>query len=115
MREYVVPNVNGPKSSIVRPPVNANNFELKSSFIQMVQQEQSGGGPTEDPNQHLANFLEICDTTKLNGVGDDAIRLRLFPFSLKDNAMVWLNSKSPNSFTTWIELAQAFLSKYFSK
>ena len=39
LREYVVPNVNGPKSSIVRPPVNANNFELKPSFIYMVQQE----------------------------------------------------------------------------
>ena len=28
--------------------------------------------------------------------------------------MVWLNSKSPNYFITWTELAQAFLSKYFS-
>ena len=61
----------------------------------------------------MANFLEICDTIKINGVSDDAIRLRLFPFSLKDKAKVWLNSKAPNFFTTWIALIQAFLSKYF--
>ena len=75
LREYAVPNVNGPKSSIVRPLINANNFEIKPSLIHMVQQEQFGGGLAEDPNQHLANFLEICDTIKMNGVSDDAIRL----------------------------------------
>lgn len=79
----------------------------------MVQQDQFGGGDVENPNNHLANFLEICDTIKLNGVSEDAIRLRLFPFSLKNKAKEWLNSKPPNSFTTWNTLSQAFLSKYF--
>ncbi|XP_038976653.1 uncharacterized protein LOC120107448 [Phoenix dactylifera] len=111
--DYAVPNVNGAQPSIVRPTVNANNFEIKPGLIQMVQQEQFGGGPSEDPHAHLANFLEICDTIKMNGVSDDAIRLRLFPFSLKDKAKAWLNSKAPNSFTTWNALSQAFLSKYF--
>ncbi|XP_038973879.1 uncharacterized protein LOC120105457 [Phoenix dactylifera] len=114
LSDYAVPNVNGAQPSIVRPTVNANNFEIKPGLIQMVQQEQFGGGPSEDPHAHLANFLEICDTIKMNGVSDDAIRLRLFPFSLKDKAKAWLNSKAPNSFTTWNALSQAFLSKYFS-
>ena len=26
---------------------------------------------------------------------------------------MWLNSKAPNSFATWVALSQAFLSKYF--
>ncbi|XP_038973113.1 uncharacterized protein LOC120105094 [Phoenix dactylifera] len=113
LSDYAVPNVNGAQPSIVRPTVNANNFEIKPGLIQMVQQEQFGGGPAEDPHAHLANFLEICDTIKMNGVSDDAIRLRLFPFSLKDKAKAWLNSKAPNSFTIWNALSQAFLSKYF--
>ena len=47
---------------------------------------QFHGLSIEDPNLYIANFLEICDMYKANGARDDAIRLRLFPFSLKDKA-----------------------------
>ena len=57
-------------------------------------------------NVHLGTFLEICDTMKMNGVLEDAIRLRLFPFSLKDRARGWLQSVQSGSITTWEDLAQ---------
>ncbi|KAJ9183766.1 hypothetical protein P3X46_007577 [Hevea brasiliensis] len=82
--------------SITRPRVEANNFELKPALCQMVQQSQFGGNPSESPHVHLANFLEISDMLKINGVSDDAIRLRLFPFSLKDRAREWLHSLPPD-------------------
>ncbi|XP_027120640.1 uncharacterized protein [Coffea arabica] len=80
----------------------------------MVQQSQYGGNATEDSNSHLSTFLEICDTINFNGVSDDAIKLRLFLFSLRDKAKVLLQSHPPNTFTTWAELAKAFLNKFFS-
>ena len=40
----------------------------------------------DDLNAYILNFLKPCDTFKINGVSDDAIRLRLFPFSLHDKA-----------------------------
>ena len=49
----------------------------------MVQNNQFSGLSNEDPNSHLEVFLEIVDTVKMNGVSDDAIRLRLFPFCLQ--------------------------------
>ena len=58
------------------------------------------GLANEDPNAHIANFLQIYDTFKYNGISDDAIRLRLFPFTLKDKAKAWLNSQPPASITT---------------
>ncbi|XP_073148093.1 uncharacterized protein [Henckelia pumila] len=112
--EYAQPSIHSMMSSIVRPRIQANNFEIKPAIIQMIQTSiQFGGTPTDDPNVHIANFLEICDTFKHNGVTDDAIRLRLFPFSLRDKAKSWLNSLPAGSITTWEEMGQAFLSKYF--
>ena len=71
---------------IRRPAIQANNFELKSITLQLLQGIQFHGLAHEDLNAHILNFLEVCDTVKYNGVSDDAIRLRWFPFSLKDKA-----------------------------
>lgn len=92
LKDYVRPVVNNNYSGIRRQTVNANNFELKPALISMVQQAQFSGSPLDDPNIHLAIFLEICDAVKINGVTEDTIRLRLFPFSLRDKARGWLQS-----------------------
>ena len=39
--------------------------------------------------------------------------IRLFLFSLRDKAEIWLHSHGPNTFTTWDGLSKAFLNKYF--
>ncbi|XP_024022404.1 uncharacterized protein LOC112091897 [Morus notabilis] len=72
LRDYFKPVVNENYSGIQRQQVNANNFELKSALVNMVQQNQYGGLPHEDPNIHLATFLDICDTIKINGAHIDA-------------------------------------------
>ena len=97
----------------MKPPVEVNNFELRPALISLVERDQFGGHPSENPNLHLRNFLTKCDTIKLNGVPIDAIRLRLFPFSLRDRARDWLQNEEPNTFSTWDALSKAFLSKYF--
>ena len=112
LRDYALPTV-GNASAIRRPTTAANNFEIKPAIIQMVQNNQFGGSPNDDVNAHIDSFLEICDTFKYNGVTDDAIRLRLFPFSLRDKAKSWLNSLPSRSITTWDVLAQKFLTKFF--
>ncbi|KAA3473540.1 oligopeptide transporter 4-like [Gossypium australe] len=75
--------------------------------------EMFRGKITEDPNQHLKQFLQLCDTFKYNGVTNDAIRLRLFPFSLMDNAFSWLDLKAPRYIMTWDELVGKFLQRFF--
>ncbi|KAL5554123.1 hypothetical protein UlMin_041524 [Ulmus minor] len=55
----------------------------------------------------------VASNFKIPGVADDAFQLRLFPYSLKDRAKVWLNSLEPNSVTSWNGLAEKFLTKYF--
>lgn len=82
LREFALSDISGEQTSIARLAINANNFEIKPSLIQMIQQNQFEGHSMEDPNANSANFSKICDTIKLNGVSDDAIKFRLFPFSL---------------------------------
>ena len=74
-----------------KPLILANKFEIKLTIIQMIQANQFGGSQAKDHNIDIASFLEICDTFKHNGVTDDAIRLRLFPFSLRDKVKSWLH------------------------
>ncbi|XP_063948069.1 uncharacterized protein LOC135152167 [Daucus carota subsp. sativus] len=114
LKAFSEPKINDIRSSIVRPSIQATTFESKPSTIQMVQNSvQFGGSPTEDPNMHIRDFIEIRDTFKFDGVNEDAIKLRLFPFSLRGKAKGWLHSLPARSITTWEDLAQKFLTKFF--
>ncbi|WCJ37737.1 hypothetical protein M5689_018844 [Euphorbia peplus] len=75
---------------------------------------QFGGYQSEDPNSHIHEFVTMCNTFRTNsGISDDVIRLKLFPFSLKDKARNWLKNLQPGTITSWHEMANAFLMKYF--
>ena len=114
LMDFSQPKINDIQSSIVRPAIAANTFEIKPGTIQMVQNTvQFGGSPTEDPNMHIRDFIEIYDTFKFNNVSEDAVKLRLFPFSLRDKAKGWLHSLPAGSITTWEEFAHKFLTKFF--
>lgn len=86
LKDYASQSTKGLRNSIKRPLIVTNNFELKSSLLSMTQQNQFGGAPMDKPNLHLEVFLEFCETLKFNGASVDAMRLRLFSFSLRDNA-----------------------------
>jgi hypothetical protein len=75
-----------PSSANVRTALEMNmgdgSFELKLALINMVQQSPFCDKALEDANARLQHFLEICSTFTIRGVTRDAVRLRLFPFSL---------------------------------
>ncbi|KAL0430789.1 UNVERIFIED_CONTAM: hypothetical protein Sradi_0704900 [Sesamum radiatum] len=66
MIKYSFPAADGTISSIALPTIQANNFEIKPSIIQIIRSSvQFSNLPEEDPNKHLSNFLKICDTLSL--------------------------------------------------
>ena len=73
-------------SRIKRPLILANNFEIKHAIIQTIQANHFGGALVENPNAYIARFLKIYDMFKHNGVFYHTIKLRLFLFSLIDEA-----------------------------
>ena len=63
LEEFALPPI-VVQTAIRRPPIQANNFELKSVTLLMLQNILFHGLPHENPNMHLTNFLEVCDTIK---------------------------------------------------
>ena len=60
-------------------------FEIKTSIIRMVQSSPFTG--KEDANLHLQAFLQLCRTFEMQGMTQDQLRARLFPFSLLGRAL----------------------------
>ncbi|CAA7018920.1 unnamed protein product [Microthlaspi erraticum] len=76
------PNRHQQRQGIFPPPVQNHNFEIKLGMINLVQNKMFHGLSSEDRIDHLDEFDRLCDLTKINGVSEDAIKLRLFPMSL---------------------------------
>ncbi|XP_017644395.1 uncharacterized protein LOC108485046 [Gossypium arboreum] len=90
--EHVVLILGDLNLGIVKPHIQAQHFELKSMMFQMFQTlGQFSGLPTANPRLHLRLFLEFYDSFRQQGVPEDAQRLKLFPYSLRDRARAWLN------------------------
>ena len=99
-------------SAIKQPAIDANDYELEPALITMVQQNQFAGQSTENPNEHLGQFMRIANSIKLSGVKPEVIQLQLFPFFLRDMAITWFNSLPHESVNTWEELMRAYFNKF---
>ncbi|RVW63257.1 hypothetical protein CK203_058634 [Vitis vinifera] len=71
------------------------------------------GMESENPYAHIKEFEEVCNTFREGGALIDLMRLKLFPFTLKDKAKIWLNSLRPRSIRNWVDLQAEFLKKFF--
>ncbi|RVW38717.1 hypothetical protein CK203_077527 [Vitis vinifera] len=71
------------------------------------------GMESENLNSHIKEFKEVCNTFQEGGASIDLMRLKLFPFTLKDKAKIWLNSLRARSIRTWTDLQAEFLKKLF--
>ncbi|KAJ9567329.1 hypothetical protein OSB04_003295 [Centaurea solstitialis] len=112
LKDFVQPRFSS-TSSIAMPTSTAHNYEIKTSLINFVMMDRFSGLPMENPSKHLNSFIEKCSTLRINGLDEEAIRLKLFSFSLKDGAKEWLEGHEPNFFTTWDALAKAFITRFF--
>ncbi|RVX03225.1 hypothetical protein CK203_016643 [Vitis vinifera] len=71
------------------------------------------GMESENPYAHIKEFEEVCNSFREGGASIDLMRLKLFSFTLKDKAKIWLNSLMPRSIRNWVDLQAEFLKKFF--
>ena len=111
LRELFTPIATSAHSCIVLPPTNATHYDLKPHIIQML--PSFYGLDHENPYSNVKKLKNICATTKFQNFSEEAVHLRLFPFSLHDRATEWLDSNAPGSITSWEELLKLFYNKFF--
>ena len=101
-------------SGIVYPPYGHDNFQLRPDVINLFSNNIPFYGRSDkNPHYHLSHFLEYCGNFKYQGINEKALKMRLFPHTLKDKAREWLDSLPPSSITIWVDLVLKFTLKYF--
>nr|GFD05446.1 reverse transcriptase domain-containing protein [Tanacetum cinerariifolium] len=86
MAQMLQAPIEGYEDAIVVPPINANNFELKQTLINLIQSNQFTG--RQDPHNHLRFFNKVTSTFRHPEVPNTTVKLLLFPFSLEGEARI---------------------------
>nr|GEW93162.1 zinc finger, CCHC-type [Tanacetum cinerariifolium] len=94
LRGYSKPNHEG-YMNIIELPVGNIVAALQSDTIWLVKTGCAFHGlMSENPIQNLKDFLRIVNSIDLNGATRNTTRLRLFCFSLHDQAINWLDRRT---------------------
>ncbi|GJS64438.1 hypothetical protein Tco_0679002 [Tanacetum coccineum] len=102
--DHSKPSHKGYRNTIDLPAGN-NVVPLRSDTIRLVQNGCSFHGLWfEDPDQHLKDFLKLLDPLDLDGKNRERTCLRLFQFSICDQANNWLERLPAGSISTWEDL-----------
>ena len=69
--------------------------------------------PSEDPYRHVDELSQVCEINKIHNESADVMKMKLFPATLRDRAKDFF-LKLGKEFTSWTEMEEEFLRKYYS-
>nr|GEX33288.1 DNA-directed DNA polymerase [Tanacetum cinerariifolium] len=104
MEELLQAPMEGYGEAIVILEILAENFEIKTNLLQLVQTNKFHGFERDNPHTHISNFKRMTSTLKYRDVPNDAIKLVLFSYSLEGAARICYEKEPPNSILTWDDL-----------
>nr|GEV81193.1 DNA-directed DNA polymerase [Tanacetum cinerariifolium] len=113
MEELFQAPTEGYGEAIVIPKILAENFEIKTNLLQLVQANKFYGFERDNPHTHISNFKRMTATLKYRDVPNDAIKLMLFSYSLEGAARIWYEKEPPNSILTLDDLVNKFVNQFF--
>ena len=95
----------------IHAPLNRGaNFRIDSHVMSML--PIFHGKPFEDPYRHVDELSQVCDINHLQNVPADTMKMNIFPATLRDRAKDWF-LKLWKEFTSWTEMEEQFLRKYY--
>ena len=83
--------------------------DINTALLNLVMKNQFSGTRNEDVASHLNTFVELCDMQKKKDVGNDVVKMKLFPFSSRDSTKNWFSSLPRNSMDSWNKCKDAFI------
>ena len=87
--------------------------DIKPVFLNMISANQFLRKDREDPHAHMNNFDDLCATMGFSEADEEAACVILFPLSLIGEAKEWLKSQSNHSLTSWRDVEEKFLTRFF--
>ena len=112
VKDYSSPTPRGFANAIVFPNEHTDEV-LRAADVWLVQNVcKFHGSKSEDPFQHIKDFLKIVDTIHTDGATKNTSRLRFFPFTLHDKAKDWYDKLPAESIFTWEQFISKFCEKF---
>src|SRR3954470_8991775 len=97
---------------IATPATSTPSYEIKPALLNLVMKDQFSRA-RDDVALHLNNFIDLFDMQKYKEIDGEIVKLKLFPFSLRDEAKIWFQSLPKNSIDSWDKCKDAFIGKYY--
>ncbi|GKA54409.1 putative reverse transcriptase domain-containing protein [Tanacetum coccineum] len=113
MEQYLALLRENQAPGVVKPEIEGNvNFEIKSQFMRELREDTFFGNKNEDAHGHIDRVINIISLFNIPGVSQDAVLLRVFPFTLSGAAKRWVDRLTPGAVNTWDLFKKAFIQRY---
>ncbi|XP_004974674.1 uncharacterized protein LOC101772613 [Setaria italica] len=110
IKEHCIPNIND--LPIHELGGGGRPFGIDTSRLRILQ--SSPFTTKDDANLYLQAFTQLSNTFDVDGVTQNQLRTRLFPYSLLGRALQWFYSLPVATIQNWDKLMKAFLIEHYS-
>ena len=94
-------------------PIQTCSYRLSPWFIVLVQSLSFSGEGDENPYLHIREFEQTCDYLRIEGISNETLRWKLFPFSFKGKARHWYNRDVGKQKGDWGSLRSNFCLDFY--
>lgn len=68
---------------------------------------------SEDPLSFMRDFYSIVQGFPLRVLSEKQLRMRFFPYTLKESVKTWFMTLTPGLLTNWLEAYKKFIGKFY--
>jgi hypothetical protein len=110
--------ISAPKGDHLEPPslshpIKTLSYELRPALIALVRENSFAGTKEESPYIHLRGFEQVCSIIVIEGMNQQTLKWKLFPFSLVGGAKKWFYSLVRSMEGSWDKHREKFSLTFF--